>query len=112
MKHVAWLAALGGIGLVAYLIADEGYQDILQSLSLIGWNLVWLPLFHVVPVALDAMGWRCLVAPRDRGNRARLRFLTWAALVREGVSRLLPIASIGGELVGIRLLILRGLDGA
>jgi hypothetical protein len=38
--------------------------------------------------------------------------LTWAALVREGVSRLLPIASIGGEVVGIRLVILRGINGA
>ncbi|MEO8325272.1 MAG: lysylphosphatidylglycerol synthase domain-containing protein, partial [Nitrospirota bacterium] len=39
-------------------------------------------------------------------------FLVWIATVREAVSRLLPVASIGGELVGIRLAMQRPLDGA
>lgn len=112
MRILAYLAAAGGVGLVVFLIIDSGYEDILQSLELIGWNLLWLPLFRIVSVTLDAQGWRILVAPRDHDGKAQLIILTWIALVREGVSRLLPIASVGGELVGIRLLILRGLNGA
>src|SRR6185437_12942533 len=44
-------------------------------------------------------------------RESRMGTLFWIATVREGINRLLPAANIGGELVGIRLLAERGVDG-
>src|SRR5260370_13657942 len=60
--------------------------------------MLWLVPFHALPLLLDACGWRLLL-----GRLAPLRVLWWIAAVRESVSRLLPAAGVGGELVGIRL---------
>lgn len=60
--------------------------------------MLWLIPFHALPLLLDACGWRVLL-----GRLAPLRVLWWIATVRESVSRLLPAAGVGGELVGIRL---------
>jgi putative membrane protein len=38
-------------------------------------------------------------------------YLTWAAVVREAVGVLLPVARVGGEVVGARLLVRRGIAG-
>src|SRR5699024_9406083 len=112
MKILTWLFALGGIALTIFLIIHTGISDIIDSLALIGWNLLWIPFLHILSIILDALGWRVLVARKDKRHRAGPAFLTWVAMVREGVARLLPVASIGGELVGIRLVILNGLNGA
>lgn len=112
MRRLAYVVALIGGLLVIALIAHTGYRAVLNALAIGGWSLLWLLPYHLFPVGLDALGWRLLVARRDPEGRARLGALTWIALVREGVSRLLPVASVGGEIAGIRLLILRGMDGA
>src|SRR4029077_3571903 len=53
-------------------------------------------------LALDVTGWRALIpAP------CRMRTLFLIAAVREGINRLLPVANIGGEVVGVHLLISR-----
>jgi putative membrane protein len=51
-----------------------------------------------------------LFRPVDHERRATLPFLLWVAAVREAIGRLLPAASIGGEVVGIRLSRLRLAD--
>jgi putative membrane protein len=60
----------------------------------------------VLPLLLDATGWRALIAAR-----CRLLSLFLIAVVRQAVNGLLPVANIGGELVGIRLLARTGVDG-
>jgi putative membrane protein len=84
----------------------------MHVLSLAGWSLLWIIPFHVLPLLLDAQGWRVLLSPRDPERRARLGYLFWVATVREAANRLLPVANVGGEVIGIRLVLLRGLDGA
>ncbi|AWN14534.1 lysylphosphatidylglycerol synthase domain-containing protein [Salinisphaera sp. LB1] len=112
MKRLAYVVALIGGLLVIGLIAHTGYRAVLNALAIGGWNLLWLLPYHLCPIALDAWGWRLLIVRPDPYRRARWGVLTWIALVREGVGRLLPVASVGGEIAGIRLLILRGVDGA
>jgi putative membrane protein len=77
-----------------------------------GWGLLWLIPFHILPLVLDAEGWLVLLRPRDPEGHATRPFLVWIAFVREAVSRLLPFASIGGEIAGIRLAMLRPISGA
>jgi putative membrane protein len=98
MKLLRALSWPLGIAIFVALLWHEGVHDVKQPLSQAGFALLWLVPFHVVPLAFDAQAWRILLE-----RRASLPFLTWAATVREAVSRMLPSAGIGGELVGIRL---------
>jgi putative membrane protein len=112
MKTASYCAALLGLAAIVWLAQRQGVGDIAALLRQAGWPLLLLAPFHVLPLLLDAAGWRALVVVHDRDGRARLPFLFWASAIREAFARLLPLASIGGELIGIRLAMRRGLDGA
>ena len=105
MKLAVRIALLIGLALLISLIAHEG-AAILIPISRAGWVLLWLVPLHVVPVLLDSRGWQVLIH-----RRVNAGVLFWIATVREAVDRLLPVANIGGELVGVRLLAVMGVDG-
>ena len=106
MKIVIRVALILGLGVIILLIAREGAQAILSLLSRAGWVLFLLVPLHALPLLLDVLGWRALIA-----GRSRLAALFFIACIREAVNRLLPLGSVGGELVGIRLLAQQGFDG-
>jgi len=112
MKLAAYPIGLTGLAVAAALVVNHGWAAIAQVFARGGWSLLWLLPFHALPLLLDTFGWRVLLYPADPSKRAPTLFLFWVATVREAVSRLLPVASVGGDLIGIRLVILRGLDGA
>lgn len=112
MKRLSYAAGLIGLAIAVALIAHEGWRAILQVLQIAGLGLLWLIPFHALPIALDAEGWRTLLVPRDPRRAATRPFLFWIAAVREAINRLLPVASVGGEIVGIRLVLLRPVPGA
>ena len=97
------IVGLVGLAAMAMLVVYEGYWKILQTFGQAGWGLLWIVPFHTLPLILDAEGWRALLRPRDPEGYATRPFLVWIAAVREAVSRLLPVASIRGEIVGTRL---------
>jgi putative membrane protein len=98
MKWLQWAGLPVGIAILVALAVHEGIGDAAHVIAQAGFALLWLVPLHAVPLLLDAHAWRLLL---DR--RASLPFLWWIATVREAVSRLLPVAGIGGEIVGIRL---------
>jgi putative membrane protein len=112
MKRLAYLLGLAGFAAVIVLVARAGWQSVLAALAAAGWPLLWLVPLRLVPVGLDALGWRVLLEPRDPRRRAGWPVLTAVATVREAVNRLLPVAGVGGELVGIRLVTRRGPEAA
>lgn len=112
MKQFSYIAGLLGLAAAIALIAHQGWGEIATAIDHAGWGLLWLLPFHAIPLLPDVIGWRTLLAPRDPQRRAGIPFLFWVAAVREAVNRLLPVANIGGEIVGIRLVKWRGLDGA
>jgi len=99
----------GCIGLLVLigLVLHEGAASIVQLLSGAGWILLLIVPFHAVPLYLDTLGWRQLLEKDQRPGQAALFGI---AAIREAVSRLLPVANIGGELVGVRLLALYGTE--
>jgi len=105
MKLAVRISLLIGLTLLIGLIAHEG-AAILIPIRRAGWVLLWLVPLHVLPVLLDSRGWQALIHRRVKSG-----VLLWIAIVREAVDRLLPVANIGGELVGIRLLAATGIDG-
>jgi putative membrane protein len=96
-----------GLAAIVFAVVARGAREVLQALLLGGWQLCILLPLHALPLLPDAGSWRTLI----RGPRKITR-LYWIAWIRQAVGRLMPIAGIGGELVGIRLLIQGGVQPA
>jgi putative membrane protein len=105
-KIIAWLAGLVGLALAVVLVVMAGSADVLQVLEIAGWGLFWLGPLHIAPVLLEALALWALL--RSRTAAPSLPYVFWVSAVREAVNNLLPVARVGGELVGIRLLHKRG----
>jgi putative membrane protein len=98
-----------GLLLVVYLIVASGAADVAHSMLVIGWWLLPITLFHLVPLTLSALSWRELLpAP----TRPPLTAILWIRWIRESINSLLPVASIGGDIASVRLVNLRGVPGA
>ena len=105
MKIAVRIAFLAGLGVMIALIVRDGSRQILALLSHASWLLLWLVPLHALPLLLDVGGWRVLIQARTR-----VATLFRIACIREAINRLLPVANIGGELVGIGLLARAGVD--
>jgi putative membrane protein len=112
MKRLSTALGLVGLAAAIALLLHAGLRPVAEALAAAGWPLLWLLPLHLLPLTLDAASWRVLLAPRDPQRRARLVVLLATAAVREAVNRLLPVAGVGGEVVGIRIVSRRGLPGA
>ncbi len=112
MKRFGYLLGLLGLAAAIALVVHQGWADIFGAIDRAGWPLLWLLPFHALPLLLDVFGWRVLLSPRDPKRRAAIPVLFWIAAVREAGDRLLPVANIGGEIIGVRLVKWRGIDAA
>jgi putative membrane protein len=111
MKWLMRIALVLGTTLGIVLVLRGGLTPILALLALAGWSLLWLVPLHILPLALDVLGWRTLLrAAAVPPSLARPPRLLVIAAVREAVNRLLPVANVGGEIVGIRMLCGDGAD--
>jgi hypothetical protein len=110
VKTAFYYTALAGLLLAIAVLVWAGLPEIVRTLTLAGWGLLWLVPFHILPVALDSAGWRVLL--RARAPQARLSYLVWVAAVRDAVNSLLPIFGPGGAVVGVRLVMQRAVSGS
>lgn len=109
MRTGAYLLFIGGLVLFTLLIAYHGLGDVAAALAVSGWGLLWVTLFHLVPLIVDAVAWRCLLFD---GNRAPLWVMAWVRWIGEAINGLLPVARVGGDLVRARLIVHRGIPGS
>jgi putative membrane protein len=107
-----YVGALVGVALLVLLAVRVDLAAMVQVLTLAGWPLLWLLPFRVFYFLPYALGWGILLRGVEGGSRAGLGYLFWVATVREAVDRLLPVASVGGGVIGVRLLRWRGLPAA
>lgn len=103
VRYLARLALILGVVLMIGIAVRESAASIAGLLKDAGWLLLLLVPVHTVPLFLNVMGWRVLIP-----GRAHMRSLFLIASIREAINRLLPVANVGGEVVGIRLLAQRG----
>ena len=106
MKYLTRIAFALGVAVLIVLVIREGAQSIAGLLRQAGWPLLLLVPLHIAPLLLDVMGWRVLIL-----DQTRIASLFSIAAIREAINRLLPVANVGGELVGIRLLARHGVSG-
>ncbi len=112
LRIAAYLGALLGAGGLVALLVRSDTGAMLQTLALGGWNLFWLVPYRAVYFFLYALGWFYLLRPYDSARQAGLGYVFWVTTVREAIDRLLPVASVGGGIAGVRLLHLRGVPVA
>jgi putative membrane protein len=75
----------------------------------LGWWFAPITLYHLLPLYFDAASWRQLFPAANRPGRRSFLWMRW---IRESVSTLLPVAGVGGDVVGARLAHQRGVSGA
>ncbi len=102
------LAAIGAggaaiIALVAWFGVQSITADVLQAL----WVVPLTVLLLFGQLFLSALAWRIVVG----GQRLRIGRYFRIRWIREAVNSLLPVAQLGGNLVGIRMLTQRGVPG-
>lgn len=112
MKIAGYIGGLLGLTLLLALMLRADFPAMLLTLGTAGWQLLWLIPYRSLYFLCYAVGWFYLLRPYDSAGRAGLGYLLWVTSVREAIDRLLPVASVGGSVVGVRLLRWRGLATA
>jgi putative membrane protein len=106
MKFGLIAIGIGGAvvtGMVAWFGARSIGANVLQA----GWAIPIATLVLLTQLYLSAIAWRVALGVRAPSLSVFFR-IRW---IREAVNALLPVAQLGGNLVGIRLLKQRGTSG-
>jgi putative membrane protein len=111
LKVAAYVAGLIGLALLIVLVAGSDISGMLGLARRGGVSLLWIIPYRALFFFLYAAGWSLLLRPYDLSRSAGLGYLTWVTSVREAIDRLLPVASVGGAVAGVRLLGWRGVTG-
>jgi putative membrane protein len=90
-----------GVGGFALLLVYEGIGAILGGVAAIGWALALIVAIRLGALAIAGLAWAAILGPDGRRRRLLLIRLR---MVREAINSLLPVAQIGGDLIGGRLL--------
>jgi putative membrane protein len=101
------VAGLAGVGLLlaVYLIADTGFEAVGEAFAGAGWGLALIMLYDLAALSCAGLAWGALLRPLWKGPNwlfIVIRFL------REAINSLLPVAQVGGDLIGARLLAAHG----
>ncbi len=105
IKIGSGLAMLAGLGTIVALTAYQGFAEVGQVLVAAGWGIALVTAFHLVPMAASALAWRAVAGAVTEG---KVWVFLWARLLREAINGLLPVAQIGGDVVGARILTFHG----
>lgn len=109
MRSTFVIASAVGIVLAGVLVAAYGFEPILRGLEAVGWGVVPVTLVRIGEAAGAAFCWWLLLERRTWRLLDACLLLRW---VRESVNVLLPVAQVGGEVAGARLLTFRGVSGS
>jgi putative membrane protein len=112
VKLAAFSGGLLGLALLIGVAIHSDLGAMARALALGGGGLLWLVPYHLIFLSLYALGWQILLVPGSAQSQPRFVYLLWASAVREAIDRLLPVASVGGSLVGVRLVGWRGVPVA
>ena len=109
VKQAGVVAWLGGIAALVVLTIWSGLDAVGHAIASVGWGILLVVMVRAVTVSVAGAGWWLLFPSKVRpqfGACLLLRF------VREAVNVLLPVAQVGGDVVGARLLTGYAVPGA
>ncbi len=90
-----------GLALALALGGYFGFAEIASGVRGAGWGVLAVIAFHPIQMIFSALAWQVLLPAAPAPGLIAFTGLRW---IREGVNNLLPVAQIGGEVVGARLL--------
>lgn len=109
LRRLPLAGTLLGLAVALWLVATNDLGAVGTAFARVGISgLAGVVLVRVTIVLLCGLAWSCLLdrlTPTGREAFVVLRF------VREGINVLLPVASVGGDVVGGRLLTFWGVPG-
>jgi putative membrane protein len=105
MKRALIVAAGIGLVLAVAIIAYEGFGAVTQAFAAVGYGLIAVIALRAIEITGAGLGW-WVVFPPDAHcppqRCIRVRF------IREAINTLLPVAQVGGEIAGARVMTLFG----
>jgi|HubBroStandDraft_1064217.scaffolds.fasta_scaffold00257_16 putative membrane protein len=101
MIRIATIMGLLGVALFTALLVYQGAGQVGTVVADAGIGLLWVSLYHAVPMVVNAAAWRMLFVAGPIPSLAQMAFAVW---IRESVNGLLPVARVGGEVVSYRIL--------
>jgi len=107
MKVASYIGMLVGLAVMTVLVAWAGVQEIGGLLLATGWSLLWIPLIWLPSLPMNTRCWQLLFAPEHAPRFGAALYAQW---IGRAINTLLPVASIGGDVVKARALILWGAD--
>lgn len=109
VKQAGVVAWLGGIAALIGLVTWSGLGAVGQAVSSVGWGILLVVLARAVALVVAGAGWWLLFPSK---MRPQLRTCVVLRFVREATNVLLPVAQVGGDLIGAGLLTLYAVPGA
>ncbi|MFE1602493.1 lysylphosphatidylglycerol synthase domain-containing protein [Methylobacterium sp. ID0610] len=108
MKRLTTLALAAGLCTAIGLFVSSGPEAVMEAAWAAGWGAALVVLARVVAVAWAGLAWWAVFSAESRPT---LRTCVSIRFVREGINTLLPVAQVGGDLIGARLLTLQKVPG-
>ena len=108
IKHAGVTAWLLGIAVVIGLVIWSGIGPIAQAIASVGWGILLVLAVRIVTVSMAGVGWQLLFPAK---NHPGLGTCVLVRFIREATNALLPLMQVGGDLIGARLIMFRGIAG-
>ncbi len=108
MKTMTHIGLGIGLLLLVTLLIWQGVMDVIQLLLSSGWGLLWLPLIWAPSLFIATHAWHILFKPGQAPDYRQALLAMWMG---RAVNGMLPVATIGGEIVKARVITLWGIKG-
>ncbi|HVV92284.1 MAG TPA: flippase-like domain-containing protein [Hyphomicrobiales bacterium] len=109
MKTAALAVWMVGIVAVVGMVIWSGAGSVGDAVARAGWGVLAVVLLRAVQMASAGAAWWLVLPPAVRPPLGMVELLR---MVREGGNSLLPVAQVGGDVIGARLLTFWRIDGA
>jgi putative membrane protein len=108
MKIFAAIAGILGLALLTALTAYYGFASVIQAVASSGWGTLFVVAARAVALTAAGTAWWSLLTPTQHGPYifVGMRF------IREAINSLFPLAVVGGDVIGARLLVQFGLPAS
>jgi putative membrane protein len=108
IRHAGVIVWLAGIAIVIGLVIWSGIGSIAYAIASVSWGILLVLAVRIVSVSVAGAGWQLLFSAK---NRPSLSGCILVRFIREATNALLPLMQVGGDLIGARLIMFRGVAG-
>jgi putative membrane protein len=112
VRILVYAGSLVGLALLLTIILRIDFSAFGHLWESAGWSLLSIVPYRSLYFLFFALGWWQLLKTYPHADRLSIAYLWWISSVREAIDRLLPVASVGGGVAGVRLVSWKGMARA